>query len=165
MTTISETKKALVLLDFDGVISPIDRTPGALSKENGYQSYRLGGFTCWIHENVIVFLNALNTAENVEVKWCSSWVDITENFHDKSNGAIPHFPYLPIAPSKPAALKAELKATNAEVVVAVDDYTSITSKYRKIQDDRLTVIKPKTEIGLTRTQMNKILSLVGLPKL
>lgn len=161
--TTTELPKTLVLLDFDGVVSPIRKDKFSFDKS--FKVFRLGGFTCHVHEKVIEFLNTLKDANNVEVKWCTSWVDITESFHGETQGIIPNFPYLSISKGKHIAVQNELKVSTASTVIAVDDYTTVVSKYRKIKDSRLLVIKPDIETGLTTYQMNKILSLAGLPKL
>jgi len=152
-------RKVLVTLDFDGVVSPIDHDRD-FEADDSFETFKLGMFNCSISKQTLEFVRYLKELsdhypEHIVLRWATSWVDMTESFEEKSGGAIPDFPFLPIPESKARSIVEEVIAQDASIALVFED--SFTAQERllelweedpRLAERRLIPFEPKLEEGI-----------------
>jgi len=150
--------KLLVTLDFDGVISPIDKQRD-FEAEEAWKVLKLGAFPCAIAEETLELLNELAEVNSknpaIEVVWATSWEDLTEHFSEQSQGIIPDFRWISTRPSKAESIYGEAQKLGADAILSCEDSGSVHRELSKLLNPRVkgdptTIIRvePTTERGL-----------------
>lgn len=157
--------RTLVTVDFDGVVSPIDKGRD-FTLEAGWNQYNFG-FQVDIHETVSNFLHELKErAERGEIDlvWNSSWDESTQGFSVRSSNAIPHFDHLRLVSGvvKEDALFKKLDQGFYDRVVVLEDSSRVMRSLRRLMKERTAVdalfIQPQVKIGLRPQHMQKVLN-------
>lgn len=169
--------KVLFTIDFDGVVSPYD-TNRNFKDDPDFVTLKIGSFQCPIAKRTLTLLQNLKTLEeiypeNIVVVWASSWADLTEYFHEDSDGLIPSFPWLntlrlstllQLPKSESIAEAAKLHKVNK--VVTLEDSNEVHRSLRKIWEKdeslsevELVLFKTKLKEGLTESDIVGIQSI------
>lgn len=155
--------ETLIAIDFDGVISPIDRDYD-FTTDSDFVIIRLGGFNCAIRKETLEFLQKISVIPNLKVVWFSSWGEETECFVEDSDNRIPEFDWINVREGKAEAVFNYAEANNFTKIVAVDDHMKVVSALKRIsknhEDIETLFIKPMTKKGITSLQIKKILKFI-----
>lgn len=144
--------KLLIALDFDGVISPIDKQRD-FKAEEGWKVLRLGAFPCAIAEDTLELLNELADVNSnnpaIEVVWATSWEDLTEYFTKQSKGIVPDFRWISTQPSKAKSIYDEAKKLGADAILSCEDSAMVHGELSELlsptaKEDPTTLIQVKT---------------------
>lgn len=152
--------KTLVILDFDGTVSPIlpqsiMEEKGLLHREN-YEVFALG-YDCAIRRPVLDFLQKLSQIQeerdDVIVRWVSSWDETTQMFSNQTEGRIPHFDYLPIRSTLEkggaiAGFVAE-QGNIGQVIVFEDDPRPVIQARQHLENKRVRWMRCEKHNGIT----------------
>lgn len=164
--------KVLVTLDFDGVVSPIDHGRD-FEADDSFETFKLGIFNCSISGEVLDFVRYLKDLsdtypDHFVLRWATSWVEMTENFEEKSGGAIPDFPYLPIPESKAHSIAEEAIAQDASLVlvfedgiIAHEDLQGLWKEDSRLAGRSLIPFQPKLEDGIRPSDILAARSLIA----
>lgn len=167
--------KVLVTLDFDGVVSPIDKSRplSDFERDEDFEVYPLGGFDCAIRKATKGFLWELRILSEEEperftVAWASSWNEMTLSFASSSRHELPEFGYVPTNFDKARAIADATLEEDASLVLVFEDHQGVHQKLRNIwkkderfADRRLISFKPKTAEGITFAQILEARSLIA----
>lgn len=164
---MTSCKKTLVTIDFDGVVSPIDKSRD-FTLTLGWRQVNFG-FTCDIHESIIKFLQDLSNLEKnapLDITWASTWNAATEHFASDSNGLIPDFPWIDVSAGKAEAIFQKVKEGNYTRLVALEDSIKVITKLKKLMKTLPEVeaiyIRPQLTVGLTNTHISKVMEFLEL---
>lgn len=157
----------LVTIDFDGCVSPIDRSKD-FAHEEGFSVMKLAGFPCAVRDEVINFLNTLSTMDKAQPLWASSWEENLSVIHKDSNGRIPDLPWLEVGSSKKESVFHQTVNEGYRKVVIIEDSSQVNRKLRKLFKEwnannppiDYLILQPKLEEGLTNTHIKKILKFI-----
>lgn len=125
-------KKALITLDFDGVISPIDNSYD-FSSDKLFVEMKLGGFSCFIKQEVLTFMERLSLNPNIKVMWASSWDDMTQFFNTDSGGSIPHLPYIMTAGMKAERILETASELDVEELHIFEDSAKVRNRVNHLR--------------------------------
>lgn len=163
--------KVLLTLDFDGCISPIDRSKD-FTTEPGFKVMKLAGFQCAVSDEVIGFLQTVNAQKTLVPLWASSWGENLSNIHEDSNKTIPLIPWLEVKPSKEESILNYATVHSYRQLVIVEDSATVTARLRKILNNwnlnhpatsiEYLIIKPKLKEGLTKRHIKDIYQFAGI---
>lgn len=167
--------KVLVTLDFDGVVSPIDksRSHSDFEEDEDFEVYQLGGFPCAIRKDTKDFLWELRILSEEEperftVAWASSWNEMTLYFAPRSNHEIPEFGYVPTNFDKAKAIADLTLEEDATLALVFEDHRGVHQKLRNIwkkderfADRKLISFKPKLEEGILFSHIAEAKSLIA----
>jgi len=151
--------ETLVTIDFDGVVSPINKDFDFSADEN-FVIVRLGGFHCAIRKSTLNFLKRLSEASEVTVIWGSSWNEETESFFKDSEGLIPQFEWINVQGGKPEAILEHALENEFTRVVLIDDDSKVVSGLRRVfkknSEIDFLAVKPSLHTGLLESHITKI---------
>jgi len=151
--------KVLVTLDFDGVVSPIDHDRD-FETDDSFETFKLGMFNCSISKTTLEFVRYLKELsdhypERIVLRWATSWVESTKSFEERSGGAIPDFPYLPIPESKARSVADEVIAQDASIALVFEDsfmaqerLLTLWEEDPRLAERTLIPFEPKLEEGI-----------------